>query len=101
MCNHLKFDPCGRSGPIPSCKYIPSTKSKEVTKMTNLNKSKEVAFLKKLKSRFGTDIEFIGAMLEMLEEEMICQDTFMEMVKEITSGKGVKKQTTLSTGGCR
>lgn len=106
MCNKSAVDPCGRSmiranvcqtSPLT----IPISTQRVPTMVTSSPKTKEVSFLKKLKSRFSSDVEFIGAMLEMLDEEMICQDSFMEIVREIAAGKTIAKKTTVATSGCR
>jgi hypothetical protein len=61
---------------------------------------KEIKFLKKLKTRFTSDLEFVGAMMEMVDDGIITQDSFMTLMREIVSKKGIAK-TTASTGGCR
>ena len=89
---------CLTNNNSPTC--YSSTPRKRKTTMATTTKEKEVNFLKKLKTRFNTDIEFIGGMLDMLEDGMISQESFMCMIKELV-GKGIKKASPVISGTCR
>lgn len=66
---------------------------------------KEIKFLTKLKPRFPTDIEFIGMLVDMLEDDMISNDAFMHMIKLTVkcspAPTPVPQSGRIVSGGCR